>query len=310
MYLGGINILNGNGLKAGANQATKIMLGSTQVWINNYAPDAPTGFNATDDQAGQVTVTFIPSTDPGVPACTYDLYENNVLVASSITSGYVHSVAAGTYDYKVKAVNIAGTVDSNVNSGLSKAAAGSQTFTSSGTFTIPIGYTSVTVCMVGGGGGGSQGGYHKAGGYAGTINNQVVLGTSGQTISVTVGSGGAGARGTDNNSRAGSAGSASVFGSVTASGGGGGSASNSANQPYYGHGVSRTTCGGTGTDGSQSNVGGWTASGGQSSGFGNGGNGNRVDYGTAGSGGVGSGGGGARHYAGDGGRGEVRVSWS
>ena len=187
---------------------------------------------------------------------------------------------------------------------------GSQTFTSSGTFTVPQGYSVVTICMVGGGGGGAQGTYHKHGGHAGAVVSQTVAVTTGQNITVTIGTGGNGPKSNDNNSRAGGAGTASSFGAISASGGGGGSSSNSANQPYYGHGAQRVTCGGTNVDGNRSQVGSWSASGGQSSGFGKGGNGTRYDYHWAENGGVGSGGGGARHYAGNGGRGEVRVSWS
>ena len=86
--------------------------------------------------------------------------------------------------------------------------AGSQTFNSSGTFTVPAGVTSVRVSAVGGGGGGGSGvssqrygesgnfRSYATGGGGGAAGEQVIgrtySVTPGQTISVTIGNGGAG----------------------------------------------------------------------------------------------------------------------
>jgi hypothetical protein len=74
-----------------------------------------------------------------------------------------------------------------------------QVFTSSSTFTIPAGVTALKVTVVGGGGGG--GGFRAgvasgSGGGAGGASVKFLTGlTSGNTLSVTVGSGGTGGRG-------------------------------------------------------------------------------------------------------------------
>lgn len=108
-----------------------------------------------------------------------------------------------------------------------------QIFTSSGTFTIPTGITKVKVTVIGGGGGGggcasstcdaSAGG---GGAGAGSAIKYLTGLTSGNTIAVTIGSGGSGGVG---NGGAGSAGGTSSISSgsqsittVSGSGGGGG----------------------------------------------------------------------------------------
>lgn len=95
-----------------------------------------------------------------------------------------------------------------------------QIFTSSGTFTVPGGVTSVRVLCVGGGGGGASG--HQGGGGSGYVSANTVSVTPGQTITVTVGQGGTGAQQVvSTNTIIGiTPGGASSFGSlVTANGG-------------------------------------------------------------------------------------------
>jgi len=113
----------------------------------------------------------------------------------------------------------------------------SQSFTSSGTFSVPSGVTTVNVLVVAGGGAG-HGTYHGAGGGAGgLIYRPGFPVTPGGTVSVTVGSGG-----THPHSSAGSGpasdpgrgeqssqlGQDSVFGTLTAKGGGRGGGNPSA----------------------------------------------------------------------------------
>lgn len=176
---------------------------------------------------------------------------------------------------------------------------GSETFTASGTFIVPAGYTEVTVCMCGGGG---SGGYYdphiawSGGGYAGGIVSQVVTGlTGGQEVVVTIGSGGA----RHSTHGVGNSGTPSFFGVVEAAAGGGGGYGS-----YVGRGASRTTCGGTFNDGMYEYVG---YEGGQAGAFGNGGNAGTND------GGIGAGGGAGYAYSlpsGAGGRGQCVISWS
>jgi hypothetical protein len=98
--------------------------------------------------------------------------------------------------------------------------AGSELFTSSGTFTVPPRITSIKVTVVGGGGGGGGGSLDitgGAGGFGGFSAGSLTV-TPGESYTVTVGAGGAGS-----NSGNGSAGSASSFGTAfTTTGGGGG----------------------------------------------------------------------------------------
>lgn len=135
------------------------------------------------------------------------------------------------------------------------------TFTSSGTFTIPAGVTSVHVLVVGGGGGGGGPGSGEAsgrgGGGAGGVNRTYDIGAasltvSGSSISVVVGGGGA------NDANGGD----SSFGSVIAYGGGRGATSGTAPNGggsggggNYANGGNYGGSPGTGTSGQGSNGG-------------------------------------------------------
>ena len=109
----------------------------------------------------------------------------------------------------------------------------SQSFTSSGTFSVPASVSSVNVLIVagGGGGGGSAGG---GGGAGGLVYRPGFAVTPGGTVSVTVGSGGAHG-GYDQSQNAinkpSQTGQDSVFGTLTAKGGGGGSGGRGMVQP-------------------------------------------------------------------------------
>lgn len=139
----------------------------------------------------------------------------------------------------ITSVGTSGNVlTSNGTAWVSQAAAsgyagpGAQVFTSNGTFTIPSGITKLKVTIVGGGGGSGRGNGAPSGGGGGggTAIKYLTSLTPGNTISVTVGSGGAG--------RSGSAGTGTTGGTssiasgtqtittVSATGGVGGSGSN------------------------------------------------------------------------------------
>lgn len=194
------------------------------------------------------------------------------------------------------------------------------------TFTVPNGYTQVSICMIGGGGSGAAtGGANTSagGGYAGAIKSQIVTGlTGGQQISVTIGAGGA-RKYTVSGEVAGNAGTASSFNGITAAGGAGGQPTLTSSANYVGIGASGSNCYGTFSDGTKQthNYLSFFANGyGGQRGFGNGGNGKAVqgDTGTVyGNNGVnGSGGGGCAtmtnnaHYSGAGGDGVCKISWA
>ena len=95
----------------------------------------------------------------------------------------------------------------------------SQSFTSSGTFSVPSGVTAVDVLVVaGGGGGGREAG--GGGGAGGLVYRPGFPVTPGGTVSVTVGDNGSGLN--PSNPSSNTPGQDSVFGTLTAKGGGGG----------------------------------------------------------------------------------------
>ena len=150
-------------------------------------------------------------------------------IANGGTGSTTASLVAGT------GISITGSFPNQTVAQSSSGQGGrGQAFTSSGTFTIPTGITSLKVTVVGAGGGGggpvSYGALGGGGGGAGGggISYLTSL-TSGNTIAVTIGAGGAGGANSD-----GSAGGFSRIASgtqsittVTANGGAGGGSSTS-----------------------------------------------------------------------------------
>jgi len=96
----------------------------------------------------------------------------------------------------------------------------SQSFTSSGTFSVPSGITAVDVLVVAGGGSGAGPNGRGAGGAGGLIYRPGFTVTPGGTVSVTVGDGGDNTP--VNTDTVGINGQDSVFGTLTAKGGGAG----------------------------------------------------------------------------------------
>lgn len=166
---------------------------------------------------------------------------------STITSGNI-AIAAGApfIPYKLP----------NLRPGFSNI----QTFTSSGTFTVPSGVTKVKVTVVGGGGGGgSTTTGPGSGGGAGATAIKICTVSPGQSIAVTIGSGtgfsAAGANGASGGTSSFGAfcsatgGVGGAGGAAAAAGGGGGTASGGdINLPggYGTDGKSSTTTGGDG----------------------------------------------------------------
>jgi hypothetical protein len=72
---------------------------------------------ASDDEIGQVTITWTHSV--GSPVPTHTLYRDGSILTASASSPYTDTVAAGTYEYYVEAKNSEGTEISNTDEGTS-----------------------------------------------------------------------------------------------------------------------------------------------------------------------------------------------
>jgi len=197
--------------------------------------------------------------------------------------------------------------------------AGSQTFTSSGTFTMPSGCGNVSVNLVAGGGGGG-GGEGFGGGGGGGYTNWTTSLSGGTSVSVTVGAGGYPGVGDNNGSNQGAVancgghpgngcpgGTSSFGGYISATGGGKGK---NIQAGYYsnpgspgGSSGSSSRCSGGGSNGGDSQ--GSQGAGGTRCCSPNCWGGNGGNYG-----GGGSGGGWANGHGGYGAGGRVVVSWS
>ena len=217
----------------------------------------------------------------------------NGMVRYNTTDNKLESyVNGGWIDLGTRFVATGGTI---VSSGGYKY----HTFTTSGTFSVSAGETTVEYLIVAGGGGG--GSRHGGGGGAGGYQTGSAITTAGN-YTVTVGAGGAG--GVKDTTASGDGGDSSVF-SVTSAGGGGGGAFSirqAANSGGSGGGASNigagTTSGASGTTG-QGNDGGDVTSGG-------------ADWAAAGGGGATAAGGGSTGgtgvSGGDGGTGSNSVA--
>ena len=157
---------------------------------------------------------------------TYTLESGSLpagLSGSSTSSGYVisgNATAVGsntTSTFTIRAADVnSNTSDRQFTITINAPAI--ETFTSSGTFSVPSGLTSVDVLVVAGGGG--SGDWGGGGGAGGLIYRPGFTVTPGGTVSVTVGDGGSGLN--PSNPSSNTPGQDSVFGTLTAKGGGGG----------------------------------------------------------------------------------------
>lgn len=206
----------------------------------------------------------------------------------------------------------------------------SQTFNSSGTFTVPTGVTSVWVTMTGGGGAGgsSISGSGAPSGASGAYTiKQAVSVTAGASITVTIGGGGAGVAAGVGASTSGGRGGTTSFGSVSVTGGYGGQFTGTNLQSYgvgganggagFGYNPARLPGSVGGTPGAtgaflSNNPAVWGGAGGL---FGDGTDGNATAASTSAAANTGAGAGGANSggattfASGNGGSGRVIVEW-
>ena len=215
-----IVITNGNSLSV--TSANAITIDAQPAWVTS------SGSLGTVSDSGRGSASFtIEASDPESGALTI----NTTLVSGTLPTG------STLVDNGNGTATISGfsAVGSNTTSTFTVRAADAnsntadrqfsiivnapviESFTSSGTFSVPSGVTAVNVLVVAGGGsgGGDAGG---GGGAGGLIYRPGFSVTPGGTVSVTVGCGGGNTPG----GLIGADGSDSVFGTLTAKGGGGG----------------------------------------------------------------------------------------
>lgn len=170
-------------------------------WPGATPPGAPTSVTAVKGNA-QATVSFTaPADDGGATITSYTVTSSpgGFTASGSGSPITVTGLTNGTaYTFTVTATNSGGTGPASVASNsVTPTDAGQQVYASAGTysFVVPSGITSVCAVCVGGGGSaargtvGDGGGGGGGGGTLGYANNIAV--TPGETLTVTVGSGGA-----------------------------------------------------------------------------------------------------------------------
>lgn len=156
--------------------------------------------NPTDVNFKGLVIRYKAGSYPTSPADGYAFYDSNdaTPVATYTVTG-ANIVDGTTFYFRVFAYSYIGAtkVYNSDNSGAQVTAIpyrnqGMQTFTASGTFTVPYGVNTIDVFLVGGGGGGTApSGCSGSGGGGGYTKTQKAIAvTAGQTCSVTVGSGG------------------------------------------------------------------------------------------------------------------------
>ena len=223
----------------GSSTASKVTVSSNILTMAPGGVWTPTALNVV--YGTSATITPIAGTDSGLFSVGYNslgqrvcFHDSGITISNyTVSPGFAGSTCATPAPSS--SVNIVATVSissgafaaptdtradavaTDPTSGGGGATTGSQTFTSSGTFTPATGINSV-FARVWGGGGGAGGGFFTpgAGGGGGGYAEKWCVVSPGVGVTVTVGAGGAGSSG----SNTGSAGSNSSFGScLTVTGG-------------------------------------------------------------------------------------------
>lgn len=298
---------SGSGLDADKLDGMHAGNASGNVPVNNGNVNSNLNADLLDGQHGTYFQNRANHTGTQAPSSISPQGSGSGLDADKLDGMHASSFVLAT-DYenadvleKVKAVDGAGSgLDADLIDGLHASEISSgKIFTSSSTFTVPPGVTTVYVTMCGGGGGGGGGCVGSTstcnggnGGGAGAYFKKPCIVTPGATYTITVGAGGAGGAGsTTTSGQPGQAGGTSSFGNLLSATGGGG-----------GRGATRTANGAVGTPGTA--PGGFSGRGSDSY-FGWGLiEKNGVGYGSGGAGGIGSGG-----KGGNGAPGFVLIEW-
>jgi len=214
-----IVITNGNGLSV--TSANAISIDAQPIWSTASGNIA----NIYDAVRSGVSISAAAADPESGGDIVYTLESGSLPAGLSLSSTSSGAVISGTANAQSSNTTSTFTIRAkDVNSNISDRqfnivvyAPVQQSFTSSGTFSVPSGVTAVNTLVVAGGGGG--GGFGGGGGAGGLIYRPLFPVTPGGTVTVTVGDGGAGAN-SDNSPGIGSTGQDSVFGTLTAKGGG------------------------------------------------------------------------------------------
>ena len=220
-----VRVVNGSGLAADLTNQININAAPTFVTaagsLGSFSEQTAVNvtINAVDpESAGNVTFELLSGSLPAGLNLTTEATEGGTARISGTLTTNVSSSTTSTF--RIRAIDAASNTSIREFS-ITELPSGTQSFTSSGTFSVPTGITSVDVLVVGGGGGG--GNPNAGGGGAGGL--VFVPGftvTPGGTVTVTVGCGG----GAQTSQTVGNSGQDSVFGTLTAKGGGAGGGGN------------------------------------------------------------------------------------
>ena len=234
-----IVIINGNGLQVTATDQMNInaqpvfVTSAGSLGSQTVSTAGSFSVNATDpESAGNVTFELQSGSLPPGFSITNTAAEGGTAIISGTDTS---TSSTTTFNFVLRAVDAASNTTSRAFSIISKVPV-TESFTSSGTFSVPSGVTATDLLVVaGGGGGGSQGQTYNSGPYGeggGGAGGLVFFPsypiTPGGTVTVTVGSGGCAQTSSSQN---GDTGDDSVFGAspspgtpqvLTAKGGGGG----------------------------------------------------------------------------------------
>ena len=218
---------------------------------------------ADSGRAGFSAITVAAADPESGGDITYTLETGTLpagLSGTSTSSGYVISgtpTAVGsntTSNFTIRAADVNSNTADRAFS-ITVNAPVYESFTSSGTFSVPSGVTAVNVLVVGGGGGGADNGTTTTnrvggggGGAGGLIYRPGFPVTPGGTVTVTVGCGATRANPSSPTASASNNGQDSVFGTLTAKGGGGGGAQSPCSGPAGYTGKPGGSGGGGGTN--------------------------------------------------------------
>lgn len=217
-----------------ANNTSVSMTPQTNLTVTNF--DCQTGNSSfsNSNASGWSSGSFIITGTCTAPNCTFIAGTNINGTSMDFTSctsnpiqvgGVIDSQPTAIIDFGSKNVVVTGSYSGthieNIHYSGTVIAPISQTFSTSGSFTVPAGVTSIKVEAwgAGGGGAGSTNNSGGSGGGGGAYSTNISSVTPGQVISYTVGTGGAGGAW---NANSGTAGSSSTILTLTASGGTGG----------------------------------------------------------------------------------------